>query len=82
MQKIIRPAAFGEATGIPKSTMHHYVKHVLLPKPIRLGSRAVGFLSDEIDAVMNARIAGKSDAEVKTLVAELEKRRAQVGLAE
>lgn len=78
MQKIIRHATFGAATGIPKSTIHYYIKHGLLPKPIRIGPRAVGFISDEIDAVMNARIQGKSDAEIKALVADLEQRRAQV----
>jgi prophage regulatory protein len=65
MQKIIRHAKLSEKFDMPKSTVHHQIKHGLLPKPIKIGPRAVGFLSNEIDAVMNARIAGKSDAQVK-----------------
>lgn len=43
-----------------------------LPKPVRFGERAVRFPSDEIDAVIAARIAGKSKAEIRTLVKQLE----------
>jgi prophage regulatory protein len=82
MRTIMRQPALEAATGFPKSTTYYYIKHGLLPKPIKLGPRAVGFLSDEIEAVMNARIAGKSDAEIKTLVAELEEQRSQAGSAE
>ena len=37
-----------------------------------LGARAVGWPSDEVDAINSARIAGKTDEEIRTLVAKLE----------
>ena len=64
--------------AVEAETVWHHVKNGLLPKPIKIGPRAVGWLSDEIEAVMNARIAGKGDAEIKALIVDLELRRAEV----
>lgn len=41
----------------------------LLPPPVRLGDRAVGWPADEIGQVISARIAGATDAELIELVA-------------
>jgi len=39
---------------------------------VSLGGRAVGWPSDEIDTLNAARIAGKSDDEIRELVGKLE----------
>jgi hypothetical protein len=39
---------------------------------VSLGARAVGWPSDEVDAINSARIAGKTDEEIRALVAKLE----------
>ena len=57
--------------GLAKSTLHDRINHNLLPPPISLGARAVGFLQHEIDAVLAAMIVGKSNDEIKVLVLEL-----------
>jgi prophage regulatory protein len=57
--------------GISKSTLHAKIKQQLLPPAIPLGARSVGFLQHEIDAVLAAMVAGKSNKEIQTLVAEL-----------
>lgn len=77
MRHIKKQPAVEAETGYARSTVWHHVKNGLLPKPIKIGPRAVGWLSDEIEAVMNARIQGKGDAEIKALVIDLEQRRSQ-----
>ena len=57
-----------------KSRSSHYVdiKNGLFVKPVRIGLRAVGTPEDEVDALNAARIAGKSDDEIRALVVKLE----------
>lgn len=58
--------------GLPKSTLYLRIAQGLWPKPVRLGARAVGWPAQEVTAINAARIAGKSDDEIRALVAELE----------
>ena len=44
----------------------------LWTKPVSLGARAVGWPSDEVEAINAARIAGNTDDEIRVLVKELE----------
>jgi prophage regulatory protein len=48
------------------------IKNGLFVKPVRIGLRAVGTPEDEVDALNAARIAGKSDEEIRALVVKLE----------
>ena len=69
-------------TGHPRSTLYLRVAQGLLPHPVSLGPRAVGWPAHEVIALNAARIAGKSDAEIRELVAKLEaaRRHAQSSL--
>jgi len=58
--------------GISRSLYYDQVSKGLITKPVALGVRAVGWPSSEIDAIARARIAGKSDAEIRDLVMQLE----------
>lgn len=42
------------------------------PRPVRLGERAVGWPASEVAALNAARIAGKTDQEIRALVVKLE----------
>ncbi|MEP1446266.1 MAG: AlpA family phage regulatory protein [Paraglaciecola sp.] len=64
--------------GISKTTFHNRINQNLLPPPISLGDRAVGYLQHEIDTVLAAMVAGKSDSDLKMLVAELVTQRQHV----
>jgi prophage regulatory protein len=57
--------------GISKSTFHTRINQHLLPPPVSLGARAVGFLQHEFDAVLAAMVAGKNNDEIKSLVLAL-----------
>lgn len=76
---ILRKPEVLTKTGLPRSTFHSRINAGLMPPPIPLGARAVGFLSTEIDAVLNAMIAGKTQEQIKELVASLVKNRQQIG---
>jgi prophage regulatory protein len=43
----------------------------LFTMPVQIGQRAVGWPSEEVQAIIAARIAGKSDADIRALVDQL-----------
>jgi len=57
--------------GMGISTLYAHIDRGLFPKPIALSRRFVVFPSDEVDAIINARTAGKSDDDVRQLVCEI-----------
>lgn len=62
--------------GMGLSTLYAHMDRNLFVAPVRLSPRFVVFPQDEVTAIINARMAGKTDEEVRQLVAELmEKRR-------
>lgn len=70
-KRIWRQPTVEEETGEPRSTTYHRISRGLFPKPVRLGPRSVGWPADEVEAVNAARIAGKSDEEIRELVIKL-----------
>lgn len=69
---ILRIPAVISESGLSRSTIYLRISQNLWTKPVSLGARAVGWPSDEIAAINAARIAGKTDEEIRTLVAKLE----------
>lgn len=67
-----RPHLQARLGNIGRSTVYHHMEIGLLPSPVKIGPRAVGWPSDEIEAIIAARIAGHSDDEIKALVSRLE----------
>lgn len=58
-------------TGLSRSSIYLRITQGLLPSPVALGARAVGWPQAEIEAVNRARIAGHDDAAIRTLVTAL-----------
>ena len=69
---ILRIPAVKTQSGLSRSTIYLRITQGLWTKPVSLGARAVGWPSDEVAAINAARIAGKTDEEVRALVAKLE----------
>jgi len=69
---ILRLPAVKSETGISRSTHYLRISQGLFTKPVSLGPRSVGWPSSEVAAINAARIAGKSDEEIRTLVLKLE----------
>lgn len=69
---ILRLPAVKSESGLSRSTIYLRITQGLWPKPVNLGVRAVGWPASEIAAINAARIAGKSDDEIRALVVKLE----------
>jgi prophage regulatory protein len=63
--------AMKEVFGLADSTIYLHISQGLLTKPVNLGPRAVGWPADEIDEIINARIAGQSEDQIRSLVSRL-----------
>jgi len=72
IKTILRLPTVKAETGISRSTVYLRISQGLWPKPVSLGPRAVGWPSDEVAAINAARIAGKTDDEIRNLVLKLE----------
>ena len=58
------------------TSVENAVKNGMLTRPVLIGARSVGWPSDEIEAINAARIAGKTDDEIRALVEYLQGQRA------
>jgi prophage regulatory protein len=54
--RLIRRPEVESRTGLKRSTMYVYINRGNFPRPVPLGTRAVAWLSSEIDAWIEARI--------------------------
>ena len=69
---ILRMPSVKSESGLSRSTIYLRVLQGLWTKPVSLGARAVGWPSDEVEAINAARIAGNTDDEIRFLVTKLE----------
>ena len=60
------------AMGKSSSTLYRDIQKGVLTKPVSIGGDRVAWPANEIQAINQARIAGKSDDEIMALVIELE----------
>ena len=61
-RRFLRIAAVVDKTGLPPSTVYALMADGLFPKSILLSKRCKGWLEDEIESWMNARIAQREAA--------------------
>ncbi len=57
-----------------RSRSAHYldIQQGVFTRPVRIGLRAVGWPASEVAALNGARVAGKSEAEIRDLVVRLQ----------
>lgn len=60
-----------EMLGMGRSSLDFKIKDGLLPPPIPLGERSIGYIKHEYQSVIAYMIVGKSQAEIKAHVIEL-----------
>lgn len=58
-------------TGDSRSAFYLKIKQRLMTPGVRLSARSVGWPEHELNAILSARIAGKTDDQIRDLVAEL-----------
>ena len=73
--RLMRINAVTERISMPKSSVYASVAKGEFTRPIKLGERSSAWLESEVTTIINARIAGKTSAEIKALVLELEAQR-------
>ena len=81
MKSFLRLPTVCDRTGKPKSTIYREVGEGLLTPPVRISERASAWPDDEIDAINLARLRGKSNDEIKQLVADLVAARTEIQLS-
>ena len=79
VDEIMRRPRVLRANGQSRSTHYVRIAEGLWTKPIKIGPRAVGWPASEVAAINAARIAGRSDDEIRALVIRLEKARTVTG---
>ena len=77
-QRIIRLPVVKSECGYSHSTIYLRIAQRLWTRPVSLGARSVGWPAAEVAALNAARIAGKSDNEIRALVVKLETARKAV----
>lgn len=70
--KILRLPVVLEKRGRSRSSHYLDIQLGLYTRPVLIGLRAVGWPEHEVDKLNNARIAGKSNDEIRELVLKLE----------
>jgi prophage regulatory protein len=74
---LLRRPVVERATGYSRSTIYREIKKGLFTKPVEIGGTRVAWPASEIEALNKARISGKTDEEIKTLVIKLEAARCE-----
>lgn len=64
-------------SGLKHSSLYSRAKDELFTPPVKLSSRSSAWPEHEVEAINRARLAGKSDDEVRQLVRDLVAQRAQ-----
>ena len=75
IEPIFRRPRVEDTSGHSRSTLYLRISQGLWPKPVSIGPRSVGWPASEVAAVNAARIAGKTDAEIRDLVTQLHRAR-------
>ena len=72
VEPIFRRPRVEDTSGYSRSTLYLRISQGLWTRPGSLGPRAVGWPAGEVAAINAARIAGKSDDNIRALVTQLE----------
>ncbi|MGZ8158852.1 MAG: helix-turn-helix transcriptional regulator [Methylobacter sp.] len=72
---LLRRPIVEQITGDSRSTIYRKIQKGLFTRPVKRGGSRVAWPANEVNAINKARIAGKSDDEIKALVSELESAR-------
>ena len=72
LNTLLRLPAVKAQSGYSRSTIYLRMSQGLWTKPVSLGARAVAWPAGDVVALNAARIAGKTDAQIRALVQKLE----------
>lgn len=81
MQILRMPAVKGRAGHRSDASIYNAIRDGLFTTGVAIGQRAKGWPDYEVDAIITARIAGKSDAQIRDLVKALHAKRTELATA-
>jgi len=81
MQILRMPAVKGRAGHRSDASIYNAIRDGVFTTGVAIGQRAKGWPDYEVDAIISARIAGKSEAEIRDLVNRLHAKRAELLIA-
>lgn len=64
-RSVLRLPAIMAQTGLARSTIYLHIKQGSFPKPIQLGGNSVGWLTSDIDAWIDERVAARNESEAR-----------------
>lgn len=76
LNTLLRLPSVKAESGYSRSTIYLRMSQGLWTKPVSLGARAVAWPAGDVLALNTARIAGKTEAQIRALVQKLEAARA------
>lgn len=77
LHTLLRLPTVKAETGYSRSTIYLRISQGLWTHPVSLGARAVAWPAGDVAALNAARIAGKTEAQIRALVVRLEASRGQ-----
>ena len=72
------PAVKAETGHRSHASIYNAIKAGLFTKPVKIGQRSVGWVNAEVQAINSARIAGRSETEIRELVTRLHAKRLEL----
>ena len=81
MQFLRLPAVKGRAGHRSDASIYNAIRAGLFTTGVAIGQRAKGWPDYEVDAIITARIAGKSEDQIRDLVKALHAKRAELAMA-
>jgi len=75
------PAVKVETGHCSHASIYNAINEGLFTKPVKIGQRSVGWPSNEVQAINAARIAGRSETEIRELVKRLHAKRIELAMA-
>ncbi|WP_066271017.1 helix-turn-helix transcriptional regulator [Hydrogenophaga palleronii] len=80
MQIIRLPQVKAETGYRSHASIYNAIKAGTFTKPVAIGQRSVGWPADEVRAINIARIAGKTECEIRALVIRLHAKRVELSV--
>lgn len=69
--KLLRISQVIERTGLKRPTIYQHIQKGLFPIAVKFGPKLAAWPEHEVANVINARIAGMPECEIKALVEDL-----------
>lgn len=71
VNSLFRRKIVEQITGESRSTIYRKIQRGLFTRPVKIGGERVAWPANEVAAINQARIAGKSEGDIKELVEQL-----------